>query len=77
MPTIFFYFGLRFFFFSNEHRLPHINVRSSDGKAKFSLLDGSLMEESTLSPKDLKKAEEVMREKREEFLQEWYNIHGE
>lgn len=41
------------------------------------MLDGSMMEESTLKPKDLKKAKEVMQEKREEFLQEWYNIHGE
>ena len=77
MPTIFFYFGLRFFFFSNEHLLPHVHVRSADGKAKFNLLDGSMMEESTLKPNDLKRANEVIQEKREDFLQEWYNIHGE
>ncbi len=77
MPTIFFFFGLRFFFFTNEHLPPHIHVRSADGKAKFNLLDGTMMEESTLKPKDLKKAKEVMQEKRGEFLQEWYNIHGE
>lgn len=71
MPTIFFYFGLRFFFFSNEHLPPHVHVRSADGKAKFNLLDGSMMEESTLKPN------EVIQEKREDFLQEWYNIHGE
>ncbi len=65
------------FFFSNEHTPPHIHVKSADGKAKFSLIDGKLMEESTLSLKDLKKAKEVLQEKREDFLQEWYNIHGE
>ncbi len=36
-----------------------------------------MMEKNTLKPKDLKRAIEVMQEKREEFLQEWYNIHGE
>lgn len=77
MPTIFFYFGLRFFFFSNEHLPPHVHVRSADGKAKFNLLDGSMMEESTLKPNDLKRANGVIQEKREDFLQEWYNIHGE
>lgn len=77
MPTIFFYFGLRFFFFSNEHLPPHVHVRSADGKAKFNLLDGSMMEECTLKPNDLKRANEVIQEKREDFLQEWYNIHGE
>ena len=77
MPTIFFYFGLRFFFLSNEHLPPHVHVRSADGKAKFNLLDGSMMEESTLKPNDLKRANEVIQEKREDFLQERYNIHGE
>lgn len=76
-PQYFFYFGLRFFFFTNEHRPPLIHVRSTDGKAKFNLLDGTMMEDCTLKPKDLKRAKEVIQEKREEFLQEWYNIHGE
>lgn len=68
---------MRFFFFTNEHLPPHIHVRSADGKAKFNLIDGTMMEENTLKPKDLKRAKEVMQEKRKEFLQEWYNIQGE
>ncbi len=36
-----------------------------------------MMEESTLKPKDLKSAMEVMKEKRDEFMKEWYNVHGE
>ncbi len=47
IPTIFFFFGLRFFSFTNEHLPPHIHVRSADGKAKFNLLDGTMMEESS------------------------------
>ncbi len=47
IPTIFFFFGLRFFFFTNEHLPPHILVRSADSKAKFNLLDGTMMEESS------------------------------
>ena len=35
MPTVFSVFGLRFFFYSNEHRPIHIHVRNADGEAKF------------------------------------------
>ena len=77
MPTIFFYLGFRFFFFSNEHNPPHVHVRCASGKCKFNLLDGSPLEEPTMKPKDYKKAIEILEEKREEFLKEWYNYHGE
>lgn len=77
MPTIFFYLGFRFFFYSNEHKPPHVHVRCASGKCKFSLEDGSLLEDSTMKPKDLKKAIEILKEKREEFLKEWLNFHGE
>lgn len=77
MPTIFFYLGFRFFFYSNEHRPPHIHVRCGSGQAKFNLIDGALMEDATMKPSDLKKATEILIEKREYFLKEWYNIHGE
>lgn len=77
MPTIFFYLGFRFFFYSNEHNPPHVHVRCASGMCKFSLEDCSLLDESTMKPKDLKKALEILIEKREEFLKEWFNFHGE
>lgn len=77
MPTIFFFLGFRFFFYSQEHMPPHVHVRCASGKAKFNLLDGSQMETPTMKPKDLKKAIEILNEERERFLKEWYNFHGE
>lgn len=77
MPTIFFFHNLRFFFFSSEHQPPHIHVKSPNGKAKFNLLDGEMIDESTLQAKELREALKIMEDKREEFLQEWYNYHGE
>ena len=35
MPTLFRAFGLRFFFYSNEHEPIHLHVRNADGEAKF------------------------------------------
>ena len=35
MPTLFFYLGLRFFFYSNDHEPIHVHVSSGDAEAKF------------------------------------------
>jgi len=37
MPELFRFFGIRFFFFSNEHLPIHVHVRKADGDAKFSV----------------------------------------
>jgi hypothetical protein len=35
MPTLFIIFGLRFYFYSNEHLPIHVHFRNADGEAKF------------------------------------------
>jgi len=35
MPQVFRMFGMRFFFFANEHLPIHIHVQNADGRAKF------------------------------------------
>jgi len=37
MPTLFRAFGLRFFFYSNEHLPIHLHVSNADGEAKFNV----------------------------------------
>ena len=37
MPTLFRAFGLRFFFYSNEHLPIHVHVSNSDGEAKYNM----------------------------------------
>lgn len=37
MPTILFIYGLRFFFYSEEHLPIHVHVRSGDGRAKINV----------------------------------------
>lgn len=37
MPTLFRAFGLRFFFYSNEHLPIYIHIKNSDGEAKFDI----------------------------------------
>ena len=35
MPEVFRIFGMRFFFFANEHLPVHIHVQNADGRTKF------------------------------------------
>ncbi len=43
MPTLFIVFGLRFFFYSNEHLPIQVHVRNADGEAKFEVEDVKLI----------------------------------
>jgi hypothetical protein len=42
MPTLLILFGLRFYFYSNDHEPFHIHVESSDGIAKFGIENGEV-----------------------------------
>ncbi len=44
MPELFRMFGLRFFFFSNEHLPIHVRVKNADGTAKFEVDPVTLIE---------------------------------
>jgi len=57
MPTLFYFFGLRFFFYSNDHKPIHVHVSNSDGEAKFSVNPLELIENRGLKPKDIRYAE--------------------
>jgi len=57
MPTILLAFGLRFYFYSDEHRPIHVHVENADGRAKFFLEPAvELIKNEGMKPKDLKKA---------------------
>lgn len=77
MPTLLRLFGLRFFFWSREHKPIHVHVESSDGIAKFEIETGvKLIENNGLQAKDLRMAESILKENREEFVTKWINYHG-
>lgn len=73
MPTLLILFGLRFFFYSNDHEPFHVHVESSDGEAKFEIADGEVVLKSNdgLKPKDLKLAESIIEENKENFEKNW------
>lgn len=77
MPTILFLFGLRFFFYSEEHSPIHVHVKNGDGRAKINVETAEVIDNSGIKPKDLKKAIDAVIQYQEEFIQAWKEYFDE
>lgn len=73
MPTLFTIFGLRFYFYSEEHLPIHVHIRNSDGRAKV-LVEPEirLIENKGIKPNDIKKALSLVRLYRKQITDAWY-----
>ncbi|HPS95077.1 MAG: DUF4160 domain-containing protein [Bacteroidales bacterium] len=71
MPTLFYYLGLRFFFYSNDHEPIHVHVSNKDGEAKFRIDPIILIENRGIKPRDLKSAEVALDENWEVIIERW------
>ncbi|MDR3266415.1 MAG: DUF4160 domain-containing protein [Tannerella sp.] len=72
MPTILNLFGLRFFFYLKDHEPVHIHVENGDGEAKFEIeTDLKLVYNHGLKQKDIRLAESIIEENKENFINEW------
>jgi len=76
MPTLFIVFGLRFFFYSNEHLPIHVHVRNADGEAKFSVEDVKLIANKGLKRKDVSLALSLIEENKQIIIAKWNEYHG-
>ncbi|MDQ6761557.1 MAG: DUF4160 domain-containing protein [Bacteroidota bacterium] len=76
MPELFRMFGMRFFFYMNDHLPIHIHVRNGDGEARFGVENVKLIESRGIKPKDLVLAEALIEERKEEIIKKWTEIHG-
>jgi hypothetical protein len=78
MPTILEIFGLRFFFYANEHLPIHVHLQNGDGTAKITLQpEISLIENNGIKPKDIKRAMSIVEQYRDEFIEKWKQFHDE
>ena len=69
-------FGLRFYFYSDEHKPVHVHIENSDGRAKINLVPTiELVENRNIKPKDIKKAMTVINLYKEEFVEAWNEFH--
>lgn len=73
MPTIFEIFGLRFYFYSDDHEPIHVHVVKGDGEAKKGLVpEIKLVYNHGLKAKDIKRALQLAEMYREEIENKWY-----
>ena len=71
MPELFRFFGIRFFFFSNEHLPIHVHIKNADGDAKFSIKPIQLIENNGIKNKDLIIAEGIIEENEDIIVHHW------
>lgn len=71
MPELFRMFGIRFFFFSNEHLPIHIHIKNADGTAKFEIEPLRLIENNGIKNKDILLAESIIEENQDIIIQKW------
>ncbi len=76
MPELFRMFGIRFFFFSNEHVPIHVHVKNADGTAKFEVKPLKLIENKGMKQKDIYLAESIIEENADIIEQKWNDYFG-
>ena len=84
MPKIFEYFGLIFYFYSNEHEPVHVHVKVGENESVFELImmEGKLSAIKTrhktgilpLSGKDEKTAKEFIEKYHKNILEKWFKF---
>ena len=75
MPTVFIKDGVRFFFYSNDHRPihVHVHVKRGDGEATFAVEGEVVLRESVgLKTKELARAEDLAIEHQELIIEKWH-----
>jgi len=78
MPTLLNIFGLRFYFYSDEHLPIHVHIENADGKAKINLIPKiEIVENRNIKHKDLRKAIAVIELYKEDFIKAWREYHAE
>ena len=76
MPTIFEIFGLRFFFYSDDHVPIHVHVVKENDEAKIQIdPEVKLMYNHGLKAKDLKRALELAEMYKEDIVEVWNRYH--
>ena len=77
MPEVFRMFGMRFFFFANEHLPIHIHVQNAEGRAKFHILPKvKLVLNKGLKASDIKLAKTLIEENETTIIKAWEVFHG-
>jgi hypothetical protein len=76
MPTLFIFFGIRFYFFSNEHLPIHVHIENGDGNAKIEVETLKVIKNSGIKSKDIYLAISIIEENKDLIKQRWLEYFG-
>jgi len=77
MPILFYYLGLKFYFFSNDHEPIHVHVSAGDAEAKFRVAPNiELVENFGLKPREIRQALMAIEENKEVIAERWNEYFG-
>lgn len=77
MPTLFIIFGIRFFFYSDDHEPIHVHIAYGGKLAKIQVLpEVSVVYDQGVGPKILKKALKTVDNYKEDIIAEWHSYFG-
>lgn len=75
MPELFRFFGIRFFFFSNDHLPIHVHIKNADGELRFEVNPLRLIENKGIKNKDIHLAESII-EYADLIVEKWNEYFG-
>ena len=74
MPTLFIIFGIRFFFYSDDHEPIHVHISYGGKLAKIQVLpEVEVVYDQGVGPQVLKKALKTVENYKEEIISEWHS----
>ena len=71
MPTLFYIFGYRFYFWSNDHDPIHVHISKGDAEAKFNVVNVELIENYGFKKNELRLIESLIEENKEVIIARW------
>ena len=72
MPTLFYYMGLRFYFYSNDHSPIHVHVKIENSEARYQVYpEMKLIENRGLKSRELRLAEIAIEENKDVIIARW------
>ena len=77
MPTLFNIFGLRGFFYSEEHTPIHVHIADADGRVKIQVSpEVKLVSNEGMKPRNVKRAMQLAKMYKEDIIEKWNEYHG-
>ncbi len=74
MPTLFYLFGYRFFFWSNEHEPIHVHISKGEAEAKYNIYGPELIYNHGFKKNELRMIESIIEENSGIIVQRWNEI---